>query len=212
MGNGMRTIVAIETTHAGVRFRSRLEARWAVFFDALGVKWLYEIEAYALPSGRGYLPDFSLPGLGAWLEVKPANCDDERWDEFVGAKREPLIVAFGIPAQCDMLRPADTLRGLDFRDCLNLLGCWRAANTVHEAFAAATSKRFEPGAAPERSEAPARPKGPVFVPEVLTESQLRAQDRCRALKAEILEAIGEGNETRARELMRTRDAILRGAL
>ena len=32
----------IETTYNGVRLRSRLEARWAVFFDALGVKWLYE--------------------------------------------------------------------------------------------------------------------------------------------------------------------------
>ena len=30
-------IKAIETEYNGYKFRSRLEARWAVFFDALGV-------------------------------------------------------------------------------------------------------------------------------------------------------------------------------
>ena len=29
----------METRYKGCRFRSRLEARWAVFFDALGVRW-----------------------------------------------------------------------------------------------------------------------------------------------------------------------------
>lgn len=50
-------IKAIETRYKGYRFRSRLEARWAVFFDRLGLRWEYEPEGYELPSGR-YLPDF----------------------------------------------------------------------------------------------------------------------------------------------------------
>ena len=29
----------IETVYKGFKFRSRLEARWAVFFDACGVRW-----------------------------------------------------------------------------------------------------------------------------------------------------------------------------
>jgi hypothetical protein len=68
-------IRAIETHYAGHRFRSRLEARWAVFFDALGIKWHYEEEGYELPSGR-YLPDFRLsnatafPDLDLHVEVK----------------------------------------------------------------------------------------------------------------------------------------------
>lgn len=37
---------AIETEYKGYRFRSRPEARWAVFFDACGVKWDYEPEGY----------------------------------------------------------------------------------------------------------------------------------------------------------------------
>jgi hypothetical protein len=63
------TIAAVETTYAGHRFRSRLEARWAVFFDAYGVKWLYEPQGYDV-GGTWYLPDFWLPDLGSWVEVK----------------------------------------------------------------------------------------------------------------------------------------------
>lgn len=33
----MDTIRAIETNYKGFRMRSRLEARWATFFDALGM-------------------------------------------------------------------------------------------------------------------------------------------------------------------------------
>lgn len=77
----MNTIKAIETRYRGYHFRSRLEARWAVFFDALGVRWEYEKEGYELPIGP-YLPDFWLPcgpfeelmmaGAGFWVEIKPA--------------------------------------------------------------------------------------------------------------------------------------------
>lgn len=51
-------IKPIETEYNGYRFRSRLEARWAVFFDALGVSYEYEPEGFELPSGKKYLPDF----------------------------------------------------------------------------------------------------------------------------------------------------------
>lgn len=67
-------ITPIETTYAGCRFRSRLEARWAVFFDELNVEWRYEPEGFRieLSSGRriNYLPDFYLPESGTWVEVK----------------------------------------------------------------------------------------------------------------------------------------------
>lgn len=62
---------AIETHYAGCCFRSRIEARWAVFFDHLGVLWEYEPQGFDLPSGW-YLPDFRLNfGAGSvWWEVK----------------------------------------------------------------------------------------------------------------------------------------------
>lgn len=60
--------VAIPTRYRGCRFRSRLEARWAVFFDHMGIGWQYEPEGYVV-GGRPYLPDFLLE-CGTWVEVK----------------------------------------------------------------------------------------------------------------------------------------------
>lgn len=67
-------IQAIETSYAGCRFRSRLEARWAVFFDNCDppLLWEYEPQGYQVPTVRGrirYLPDFWLR-VGQWAEVK----------------------------------------------------------------------------------------------------------------------------------------------
>lgn len=61
---------AIETEYNGYRFRSRLEARWAVFFDALGIRYEYEPEGYVLSDGSKYLPDFYLPDFKYYAEVK----------------------------------------------------------------------------------------------------------------------------------------------
>jgi hypothetical protein len=70
---------AIPTHYAGCHFRSRLEARWAVFFDSLGIAWQYEPQGFLVtaptwgderPDERPYLPDFRLPDLDVWVEVK----------------------------------------------------------------------------------------------------------------------------------------------
>lgn len=65
------------TVYKGIRFRSKLEARWAVFFDALGVTWEYEP---AIESVKGeYVPDF-LMGSKTLIEVKPLIKDkSEPW-------------------------------------------------------------------------------------------------------------------------------------
>lgn len=78
-------IKAIETSYKGHRFRSRLEARWAVVFDALGIRWQYEAQGYevghrvSLESERtwGYLPDFWLPDLSLFVEVKGSLTEPE---------------------------------------------------------------------------------------------------------------------------------------
>jgi hypothetical protein len=63
----------IPTRYAGCHFRSRLEARWAVFFDTLGVRWEYEPQGFKIgwyEQRWMYLPDFYLTDLGIWVEVK----------------------------------------------------------------------------------------------------------------------------------------------
>ena len=85
-------IKAIETHAYGCRFRSRLEARWAVFLTELGVEWEYEKEGYMTEAGW-YLPDFWLPDVngGCWLEIKPYS----KSIEFI--HQDPKLYSF----QCD---------------------------------------------------------------------------------------------------------------
>lgn len=64
-------IRAIETEYNGYRFRSRLEARWAVFFDTAKIKYEYEPEGFTAGDGEEYLPDFYLPESDIYVEVKP---------------------------------------------------------------------------------------------------------------------------------------------
>ena len=75
------------TKYAGITFRSRLEARWAVFFDALGILWEYEPETFVVDwygESSQYTPDFRInvtPDAhcrlsdnverSTWVEVKP---------------------------------------------------------------------------------------------------------------------------------------------
>jgi len=84
----MSELKAIQTEYKGYRFRSRLEARWAVFFDTLGVKWEYEPEGYDLGNGVYYLPDFLLHDVTVnhglfqrhcdiYVEVKGVMTDDD---------------------------------------------------------------------------------------------------------------------------------------
>lgn len=71
----MSELRAIQTEYKGYRFRSRLEARWAVFFDTLGVKWEYEPEGYDLGNGVYYLPDFLLHDVTVNHGLFQRHCD-----------------------------------------------------------------------------------------------------------------------------------------
>lgn len=79
------TIHAIPTLYAGVRFRSRLEARWAAFFEHVGWQWEYEPFDYA-----GYIPDFVILGeIPLLVDVKPATTGPELWARVV--ELAPLV-------------------------------------------------------------------------------------------------------------------------
>ena len=66
----MGDIKAITTYYDGYPFRSRLEARWAVFFNEMDIEYEYEPEGFILSDGTYYLPDFYLPGFHVFFEVK----------------------------------------------------------------------------------------------------------------------------------------------
>lgn len=60
----------VEVSYSGRIFRSKLEARWAVFLDLLEINWDYEPCHYQVGEDLWYLPDLYLPELAVWLEVK----------------------------------------------------------------------------------------------------------------------------------------------
>lgn len=101
-------IKPIETIYKGYKFRSRLEARWAVFFDACGVSWEYEPEGFDLGGGLYYLPDFLLhdvklrhdPHAELYVEVKGQMTDEDKAKILAFAEPyddHPLLVVGNIP-------------------------------------------------------------------------------------------------------------------
>ena len=70
----MSEIKAMETLYKGFRFRSRLEARWAMFFELAGVTWEFEPQPM-LVNGGPYLPDFFVKDghRSFYHEVKPVH-------------------------------------------------------------------------------------------------------------------------------------------
>lgn len=101
----MPEIKAIETQYKGYLFRSRHEARWAVFFDALGLRWEYEPEGYDLAENGYYLPDFWLTDLNIWIEIKPVCTNGEGWlddrHESFSENVGTLIVLRGTPGEVE---------------------------------------------------------------------------------------------------------------
>lgn len=77
------SIAAIPTEYNGRTYRSRLEARWAAFFDRLG--WRAEYEPFDLGA---WSPDFVLAS-GVLIEIKPAtDFDGSTWDKMCAAVAE----------------------------------------------------------------------------------------------------------------------------
>lgn len=107
-------INAIDTYYKGYKFRSRLEARWAVAFDAVGIKWEYEPEGFE-SDGVRYLPDFRLTNVRhrswsdqfapVWVEVKGVMTEEDLlkirkftgYTEEYGAPMENPLLVIGNP-------------------------------------------------------------------------------------------------------------------
>lgn len=150
-------IKAINTRYKGYNFRSRLEARWAVFLDTLGWSWGYEVQGYDLGvGGQGwYLPDFELKDSRLWLEVKPVR---HEWVVGEAVKYNALVAAgnaqFGGQEVCSLiLVEGDPLEhtahifegGVDFTASDNCFGQRTYTREFRHAANCARAARFEHG-------------------------------------------------------------------
>jgi hypothetical protein len=91
----------IPTTYRGVTYRSRTEARWAVFLESLGIDFIYEHETYNL-DGRWYLPDFWIPQWHLFIEVKgdePTQAETKLCFDLAIATRKQVMLAVGAPGE-----------------------------------------------------------------------------------------------------------------
>jgi len=98
-----KPIEAKPTIYNGVKYKSRLEARWAVFFDSTSLvpNWRYEPKTFHLKDkGWDYTPDFvfTFGGFFMHLEVKPVVPTAEYikvLDQFSDIMPLPLMLGVG---------------------------------------------------------------------------------------------------------------------
>lgn len=120
---------AKKTLYNNTFFRSKLEAKWAVFFDLAGIKYQYEPEAFLCEDKSQYTPDFFLPDAilrsgghlqvdetvdvwdyaifipdkpGVYLEIKPINyISDALYEKRITSAINPysLVLMTGDPVE-----------------------------------------------------------------------------------------------------------------
>ena len=91
----------IETEYNGDFFRSRLEARWAVFFKTLAIRYEYEKEGFDI-DGIRYLPDFYFPDYSCWVEIKSDSISENehrKINSFSQATKDKFILISGPPKE-----------------------------------------------------------------------------------------------------------------
>lgn len=154
-------IKPIDTRYGGYLFRSRLEARWAVFFDSIctnaerdeWLKWDYEAQGFDLPSGP-YLPDFYMPDYHTFVEIKP---DKGGWVDEFNLGREMVaedpsaefVMFFGDPVSAVFNKSAKRYQMWSPNEKPRLVGVLdKVRSFTNFGAARAREARFEHGARP----------------------------------------------------------------
>lgn len=93
--------------YRGCILKSKIEHAWARFFDLHGYAWEYEPVKFRGRAVGVYTPDFRLPDLGIFVEIKPFdNIKVNQWHLCT----ERLLVVFGAPDRCVIrFKPPGTL-------------------------------------------------------------------------------------------------------
>lgn len=94
---------ALQATYNGQKYRSRTEAKWALFYRTVGIEYDYELEALDL-DGLTYVPDFFLHPFRAWNEIKGEIINDqagllmlEKCTRLARQSNRPVILNFRDP-------------------------------------------------------------------------------------------------------------------
>ena len=112
-------IRGIKTEYKGVVFKSRLEAKWAKFFDSNGIEWEYESVRFKSGAVR-YTPDFALFGRRIYVEIKPSMSyaePKENFGMYLCQRLYPTLQVYGNPQKHVVMFPifqkfSDAVRGL----------------------------------------------------------------------------------------------------
>lgn len=151
----------IETHWKGYRFRSRLEARWAVFMTAAGIRWEYEPEGFDLGELGWYLPDFIClhnPGRGPYVEIKPTRPNSRELEKLVtvcalarGGDGAYGAFIWGAPGNEEWIsihKDGFLDGGENTTDLIGYLSSFLLKGSYQNAVEAARSARFEHGEVP----------------------------------------------------------------
>lgn len=149
---------ALPTTYKGHRFRSRVEARHALFMDVLKIPYAYEDAGFQFEDGTMYLPDFFLPAHDVWYEVKGAPPDAgeiRKARELAKGTHKDVYIVFGNFSTGHPPFPHPVAVKIDPQGTLDGLYAWsrdnslvkldkvRTSGMLSDAYAAARGARFD---------------------------------------------------------------------
>ncbi len=94
----------ITLEYNGHKFKTHLEASWAVFFDHVKLKYEREVEGYEMEDGVKFFPDFYLSDYKLYVKIIPdlellAFKELEQIDQFSNCDDKSVLLICGTPTQ-----------------------------------------------------------------------------------------------------------------
>jgi len=99
-------VESIPTFFDGWKFRSRTEARWAVFFKETKTDYIYEAEGYEIEDSVWYLPDFYLTKHDSFVEIKGVEPSAEEYSKcrnLCKLTEKSVFLVWGVPGDCSAI-------------------------------------------------------------------------------------------------------------